>query len=129
MFHNPVISRMLKCLFLFSVDDSLAVEVCLLLTEMYVSTYQLDKATKYLEFVETKLFGKPISTGGNGGKEEDEGNESAGVYRSKILLFKARLSLLHGNVKACKKDIKSLINSAGNVSILLQFQKKRNVSH
>ena len=87
-----------------------------------MSTYQLDKATRYLEFVENKLFGRPLSMGGNGGKEEMEGGESTEKYRPKVLLFKARLSLLHGNVKACKKDIKTLINSAGIVSILLYLQ-------
>ena len=37
-------------------SDQLAVQVSLLLTEVYISTYQLDKARHHLKMLENKLF-------------------------------------------------------------------------
>ena len=84
--------------------SELAMEVCLMLTEVYITTYQLEKAVQYIEFIESELL-----------KEERDSRESEG-HRSKLSLFKARLSLHHGNVKACKRDIKNFSTLAGNVS-------------
>ena len=78
-----------------------------MLTEVYITTYQLDKAVRYIEFIESELL-----------KEERDSKETEG-YRSKLSLFKARLSLHHGNVKACKRDIKNFSTLAGNVRPLL----------
>lgn len=86
--------------------NDLAMEVCLMLTEVYITTYQLDKAVRYIEFIESELL-----------KEERESKETEG-HRSKLSLFKARLSLHHGNVKACKRDIKNFSTLAGNVRLL-----------
>ena len=83
--------------------SELAMEVCLMLTEVYITTYQLEKAVQYIEFIESELL-----------KEERDSKESEG-HRSKLSLFKARLSLHHGNVKACKRDIKNFSTLAGNV--------------
>ena len=57
------------------VGNELAIEVCLMLTEVYITTYQLDKAVKYTEFIECELL-----------KEERESKETEG-YRSKLSLF------------------------------------------
>ena len=88
-------------------------EVCLLLIEVCLRTYQLGIANSYIEFLESKYF-----TGGNGQRgEESTGEVGVEGYRSKLYLFKACLSVLNGNIKTCKKELKSLTNVAGNVSL------------
>lgn len=86
--------------------------MCILAIEVYIATYQLQLASSHIDFVEAKLYA-------------DSSRESAEVpteqvekYRTKLYLFRARLSLLHGNIKNCKKEIKGYSNSAGNVSTL-----------
>lgn len=94
--------------------DSLAMEVCLLLIEVCIRTYQLDLASQYLEFLEVQYLGGPNGRAGNG--EEQTTDTDIDWFRSRLYLFKAHLSVLHGNIKACKKEIKSLTNVSGNVS-------------
>lgn len=94
----------------------MSVEVCLLLVEMYISSHQLGKASSRLEYLESTLFGESLVAGGNG-QVEGEGPLSEGCWNPAHLhLFKARLHLLHRNIKACKKELKSFVNTAGNVS-------------
>ena len=69
-------------------------------------------ATSQIDFVEAKLFADSSRENSEFKSEEVE------KYRSKLFLFRARLSLLHGNVKNCKKEIKGYSNAAGNVSWL-----------
>ena len=76
-----------------------------MLTELYVTTYQSERALKYIDVMESDLL-----------KEEKESRDVE-TTKSKLSLFKARLSLLHGNVKACKRDIKNFSTVAGNVSV------------
>ena len=76
-----------------------------MLTEVYISTYQSDKAVRYIEFIESELL------------KDDKDSKDLETSKSKLSLFKARLSLLHGNVKACKRDIKNFSSLAGNVSV------------
>ncbi len=90
--------------------DQLAIDVCILLIEVYISTYQLSLAASHIDFVEAKLFA-------DSSRENAEfTNEEVEKYRSKLFLFKARVNLLHGNVKNCKKEIKGYSSTAGNVS-------------
>ncbi len=107
---------MIECPCAFA-GGELAMEVCLMLTEVYITTYQLEKAAQYIEFIESELL-----------KEERDSKESEG-HRSKLSLFKARLSLHHGNVKACKRDIKNFSTLAGSVSQLLQNSHRKSKSH
>ena len=103
-----------SCNVTFSTGDSLAVEVCLLLIEVCLRTYQLGMANGYMEFLEAQYF-----KGGNSQRgEESPGEGGVEGYRSKLYLFKACLSVLNGNIKTCKKELKSLTNVAGNVSRL-----------
>lgn len=82
-------------------------EVCLMLTEVYITTYQSEKAMKYIDLIESELF-----------KDDRESKDTdSETSKSKLSLFKARLSLLHGNVKACKRDVKNFSTLAGNVSV------------
>lgn len=85
--------------------------MCILLIEVYLSTYQLNVVSSHIDFVEAKLFADSSRDNSEIPAEQKEN------YRSKLYLFRARLSLLHGNVKNCKKEIKGYSNSAGNVNI------------
>lgn len=76
-----------------------------MLTEVYITTYQSEKAMKYIELMESELV------------KDDRDSKDVEASKSKLSLFKARLSLLHGNVKACKRDIKNFSTLAGNVSV------------
>lgn len=79
---------------------------------MCISTYQLNLASSHIDFVEAKLFADASR------ENTDFTAEEVSKYRSKLFLFKARLSLLHGNIKNCKKEIKGYTNVAGNVSLV-----------
>ena len=76
-----------------------------MLTEVYITTYQSEKAIKYIDLIESELL------------KDDREIKDTEASKSKLSLFKARLSLLHGNVKACKRDIKNFSTLAGNVSV------------
>ena len=89
-------------------------EVSLLLIEVCLRTNQLEIASKYIEFLESQYF--KSSNGGRG--EELSGDGGVEGYRSKMYLFKACLSVLTGNIKTCKKELKSLTSVSGNVSCL-----------
>lgn len=79
-----------------------------MLTEVYITTYQLEKAAKFIEFIESELL------------KEEKDTKDVEASKSKLSLFKARLSLHHGNVKACKRDIKNFSSLAGNVSLSIR---------
>ena len=66
-----------------------------------------EKAVCYIEFIELELL-----------KEERDSKETEGCT-SMLSLFKALLSLHHGNVKTCERDIKNFSTLAGNVRPLL----------
>lgn len=104
------------CYFLL-LGEHLSVEVSLLLIETYMSTYRLSKAASQIGLLEVKLYGGPLGAGN--GKAEGEGEGPAQQCRPQLHLFKARLHLLHKNVKACKKEVKNFISTAGNVSSMI----------
>ncbi len=89
--------------------SELAIDVCILVIEVYISTYQLHLAATHIDFVEARLFA-------DSSRENSEiSTEQVEKYRCKLYLFRARLSLLHGNIKNCKKEIKGYISMAGSV--------------
>ena len=89
--------------------NHLAIDVCILLIEVCIATYQLTVASSHIDFVEAKLFADSSRENG------DFTHEVAERYRTKLYSFRARLSLLHGSIKSSKKEVKSYINMAGNV--------------
>lgn len=96
---------------LLYVADTLALEVCLVLIQVCLRTHQLGKASSYIEFLESRYF-----KSGNGSRGDELSLDGRlENYRSKLYLFKASLSMLSGNIKTCKKELKSLTNTAGNV--------------
>ena len=66
-------------------DKQLGIQVCLLLIEVYVSTYQLGKASEHIEALERRLFGGPlINGGGRGEKERDSDSAGSGIDTERI---------------------------------------------
>ena len=81
-----------------------------MLIEVCITTYQLGVASSHIDFVEAKLFADSSRENG------EFSAEMAEKYRTKLCSFRARLALLHGNIKNSKKEVKAYINMGGNVS-------------
>ena len=65
--------------------EQLAVQVSLLLIEVYITTYQLDKASHHLEMLENKLFkGQP--SGASSQRDKEVGHRVEGVQRLPVEL-------------------------------------------
>lgn len=97
----------------------LVMDVTILLIEVCIATYQLSQAASHIDFVEAKLFA-------DSSRESAEFTaEEVDKYRSLLFLFRARLSLLHGNIKNCKKEIKGYSSLAGSVSRYFPFLERR----
>ncbi|XP_054240670.1 CCR4-NOT transcription complex subunit 10 isoform X5 [Indicator indicator] len=106
-------------------EEKFAQAVCFLLVDLYLLTYQAEKALHLLAVLE-----KMISQGNNNsknGKNESGGNtnkdssnqkaESGAlieVAKSKIHQYKVRAYIQMKSLKACKREIKSVMNTAGN---------------
>lgn len=86
--------------------------MCVLLIEVCIATYKLDVAASHIDFVEAKLFADSSRD------NMDFPPEVVEKYRTKLFLFRARLCLLHGNIKNSKKELKGYTSMAGNVSPL-----------
>nr|XP_017202256.2 CCR4-NOT transcription complex subunit 10 isoform X3 [Oryctolagus cuniculus] len=105
-------------------EEKFAQAVCFLLVDLYILTYQAEKALHLLAVLE-----KMISQGNNNknGKNETGNNtskdgsnhkaESGAVIeaaKSKIHQYKVRAYIQMKSLKACKREIKSVMNTAGN---------------
>ncbi|XP_054671453.1 CCR4-NOT transcription complex subunit 10 isoform X3 [Grus americana] len=105
-------------------EEKFAQAVCFLLVDLYLLTYQAEKALHLLAVLE-----KMISQGNNNsknGKEsgnntnKDSSNQKAEsgalieVAKSKIHQYKVRAYIQMKSLKACKREIKSVMNTAGN---------------
>lgn len=105
-------------------EEKFAQAVCFLLVDLYILTYQAEKALHLLAVLE-----KMISQGSNNknGKNETGNNtnkdgsnhkaESGALIeaaKSKIHQYKVRAYIQMKSLKACKREIKSVMNTAGN---------------
>nr|KAF6473704.1 CCR4-NOT transcription complex subunit 10 [Rousettus aegyptiacus] len=105
-------------------EEKFAQAVCFLLVDLYILTYQAEKALHLLAVLE-----KMISQGNNNknGKNEAGNNtnkdgsnhkaESGALIeaaKSKIHQYKVRAYIQMKSLKACKREIKSVMNTAGN---------------
>uniref|UniRef100_A0A7N5JT48 CCR4-NOT transcription complex subunit 10 n=1 Tax=Ailuropoda melanoleuca TaxID=9646 RepID=A0A7N5JT48_AILME len=105
-------------------EEKFAQAVCFLLIDLYILTYQAEKALHLLAVLE-----KMISQGNNNknGKNETGNNtnkdgsnhkaESGALIeaaKSKIHQYKVRAYIQMKSLKACKREIKSVMNTAGN---------------
>ncbi|XP_003215704.1 CCR4-NOT transcription complex subunit 10 isoform X1 [Anolis carolinensis] len=105
-------------------EERFAQAVCFLLVDLYLLTCQAEKALHLLAVLE-----KMISQGGNNknGRNETGNNTSkeasnhkaesgtiTEAAKSKIHQYKVRAYIQMKSLKACKREIKSVMNTAGN---------------
>uniref|UniRef100_A0A8C6G9F3 CCR4-NOT transcription complex subunit 10 n=1 Tax=Mus spicilegus TaxID=10103 RepID=A0A8C6G9F3_MUSSI len=105
-------------------EEKFAQAVCFLLVDLYILTHQAEKALHLLAVLE-KMISQ--GSGGKNGKNETGNNsskdgsnpkaESAALIeaaKSKIHQYKVRGYIQMKSLKACKREIKSVMNTAGN---------------
>lgn len=117
--------------FIEPLEENLRRKVLFLMVELYLATQQPEKAHAILNFTEKNLFG-------NGNKsqqptpEKDKERESRDtppdttsaneVWRPKISQYKVRCYLMLKSVKACKREIKTLMSAVGLGSQLVYLK-------
>ncbi|XP_038937555.1 CCR4-NOT transcription complex subunit 10 isoform X11 [Rattus norvegicus] len=105
-------------------EEKFAQAVCFLLVDLYILTHQAEKALHLLAVLE-KMISQ--GSGNKNGKSETGNNsskdgsnpkaESAALIeaaKSKIHQYKVRGYIQMKSLKACKREIKSVMNTAGN---------------
>uniref|UniRef100_A0A8C7I031 CCR4-NOT transcription complex subunit 10 n=1 Tax=Oncorhynchus kisutch TaxID=8019 RepID=A0A8C7I031_ONCKI len=106
------ISQQFSLMVLFVLEEKFALAVCFLLVDLYLLTYQPEKALHLLAVLEK------LSVQGNNknGKGEVRA-EFIGMIeaaKSKMHQYKVRAYIQMKSSKACKREIKSVMNTAGN---------------
>ncbi|CAI5678382.1 unnamed protein product [Oreochromis niloticus] len=97
--------------------EKFAQSVCFLLVDLYLLTFQPEKALHLLTVLD-KLSVQGSNKNGKG--EKDGGNQKAELAamieaaKSKIHQYKVRAYIQMKSSKACKREIKSVMNTAGN---------------
>ncbi|KAM6452242.1 CCR4-NOT transcription complex subunit 10 isoform 1-T1 [Liasis olivaceus] len=104
-------------------EEKFAQAVCFLLVDLYLLTCQAEKALHLLAVLEKMVSqgsnnknGK-TETGNNASKEANNKSESGTLTeaaKSKIHQYKVRAYIQMKSLKACKREIKSVMNTAGN---------------
>ncbi|XP_034259917.1 CCR4-NOT transcription complex subunit 10 isoform X2 [Pantherophis guttatus] len=104
-------------------EEKFAQAVCFLLVDLYLLTCQAEKALHLLAVLEKMVSqgnnnknGK-AETGNNASKETNNKTESGTLTeaaKSKIHQYKVRAYIQMKSLKACKREIKSVMNTAGN---------------
>ncbi|XP_013908283.1 PREDICTED: CCR4-NOT transcription complex subunit 10 [Thamnophis sirtalis] len=104
-------------------EEKFAQAVCFLLVDLYLLTCQAEKALHLLAVLEKMVSqgnnnknGK-AETGNNASKEANNKIESGALTeaaKSKIHQYKVRAYIQMKSLKACKREIKSVMNTAGN---------------
>ncbi|KAG8254016.1 CCR4-NOT transcription complex subunit 10 [Homalodisca vitripennis] len=127
--HHAALRIMNKVfVFIEPMEEGLAHRVCLLLIELHLSTQQPEKALSLIAYIENQFVSTDNATKMIGDKElknlEKEHQERAPVtldaatdaFRLKLLQYRARCYLSTCALKACKREIKSIITSANPVT-------------
>uniref|UniRef100_A0A3B3VP56 CCR4-NOT transcription complex subunit 10 n=1 Tax=Poecilia latipinna TaxID=48699 RepID=A0A3B3VP56_9TELE len=107
--------------FLEPFEEKFAQSVCFLLVDLYLLTFQPEKALHLLAVLDK------ISVQGSNKNGKAESNNSGSnqkvefvammeAAKSKIHQYKVRAYIQMKSSKACKREIKSVMNTAGNVS-------------
>ncbi|XP_065837221.1 CCR4-NOT transcription complex subunit 10-like [Oscarella lobularis] len=98
------------------VEERLGRRICFLLIEIYLRLYQNESASKMIAYVEKTV------TGAKSGEKDAEGflpdpssfHQKTHMENLPLLYqYKARLSLALRSMKACKRDLKLLMDSTG----------------
>ncbi|XP_027728118.1 CCR4-NOT transcription complex subunit 10 isoform X3 [Vombatus ursinus] len=106
-------------------EEKFAQAVCFLLVDLYILTYQAEKALHLLAVLEKMISqgnnhknGKNNESGNTAGKEGSNHKADSGALieaaKSKIHQYKVRAYIQMKSLKACKREIKSVMNTAGN---------------
>ncbi|XP_063160004.1 CCR4-NOT transcription complex subunit 10 isoform X2 [Candoia aspera] len=103
-------------------EEKFAQAVCFLLVDLYLLTCQAEKALHLLAVLEKMVSqGSSNKNGkaetGNATKEANnrsEGGTLTEAAKSKIHQYKVRAYIQMKSLKACKREIKSVMNTAGN---------------
>ncbi|GFG36368.1 hypothetical protein Cfor_01996 [Coptotermes formosanus] len=119
--------------FIEPMEESLAHRVCLLLIELQLCMYQPDKTLALIAYIENQFV---VSTDSVISSEKDvkplekehkekkpvTGDAATDTFRLKLLQYRARCYLMTHALKACKREIKSLITAGGPTltSVLLK---------
>ena len=97
-----------------SLDKNLAQNVCFLLVEVCLITYQTEQATSVLNSLEKLLYepAKQPENGNEDGVKKPESDIPKPDDQQKLRLhkYRARVHLLQKSIKACKKEIKTIMN-------------------
>jgi CCR4-NOT transcription complex subunit 10 len=96
-----------------ALDKNLSIQVCSLLAELYLTTYQTHRAKGLLLHMENKFFEGNIHSSGDKDKNSSKDFFHDAVLKDRMHQFRAWLYLLNGATKLCKKEIKVLTTSAG----------------
>lgn len=134
--HHAALKIMNKVFtFIEPMEESLAHRVCLLLIELHLCTQQPDKALSLIAYIENQFVSTDNATKMIGDKEiknlEKEHQEKAPLtldaatdaFRLKLLQYKARCYLYTCALKACKRELKSIITSSNIVNLAPVFLK------
>ncbi|KAM9308564.1 CCR4-NOT transcription complex subunit 10 [Gastrophryne carolinensis] len=107
-------------------EEKFAHAVCFLLVDLYLLTYQTEKALHLLVVLEKMILqgsnsnknGKGNETNNTNNKEacnlRTEGGGQLETAKSKIHQYKVRAYIQMKSLKACKREIKSVMNTSGN---------------
>lgn len=112
-----------------SADEALCKKVLLLQVELYLCTYQPEKAMGLLTYIEKNIFnGKLTSVDKDGALSagsKDDSKEGSPVesswenWRPMLSVFKTRCLVMMKSMKACKREIKQLMNvQSSNTSVV-----------
>ncbi|EGW04710.1 CCR4-NOT transcription complex subunit 10 [Cricetulus griseus] len=105
-------------------EEKFAQAVCFLLVDLYILTHQAEKALHLLAVLEKMISQGSSSkngkneTGNNSNKDGSNPKAESGALieaaKSKIHQYKVRAYIQMKSLKACKREIKSVMNTAGN---------------
>ncbi|XP_051999970.1 CCR4-NOT transcription complex subunit 10 isoform X1 [Xyrauchen texanus] len=110
--------------FLEPFEEKFAQAVCFLLVDLYLLTFQPEKALHLLAVLEKLTVKEGNNKNGKGESSNSTNKESAAqkaefiamieAAKSKIHQYKVRAYIQMKSLKACKREIKSVMNTAGN---------------
>uniref|UniRef100_A0A8W8KAD1 CCR4-NOT transcription complex subunit 10 n=1 Tax=Magallana gigas TaxID=29159 RepID=A0A8W8KAD1_MAGGI len=96
-------------------EEALAKKATMLLVELYLCTYQPEKAMGMVHYAEKTVF----TAGKNAGEKENKEDQVDEAWKPKISLYKTRCLLMMKSMKSCKREIKSLMSTqAMNTAVI-----------
>ncbi|XP_075216340.1 CCR4-NOT transcription complex subunit 10 [Lycorma delicatula] len=123
--------------FIEPMEESLAHRVCLLLIELHLCTQQPEKALSLIAYIENQFVSTENATKMIGDKDmkplEKEPTTDKAVsldaatdaFRLKLLHYRARCNISTCALKACKRELKTILtsNTSGNQNLAAVFLK------